>query len=102
MAPAKPRPPLPPGPFLVAGLARSGEAAARLLAGRGETVLGIDSAHPDSAEGLRALGVEIHLDGHGSELVERAGSVIKSPGVPGAAAPFARAVSLGIPVIGEL
>ena len=102
MAPAKPRPPLPPGPFLVAGLARSGEAAARLLAGRGETVLGIDSAHPEGAEGLRALGVEIHLDGHGSELVERAGSVIKSPGVPGAAAPIARAESLGIPVIGEL
>ena len=35
----KPRPPLPPGPFLVVGLARSGQAAAALLHARGEEVI---------------------------------------------------------------
>ena len=38
-----PRPPLPPGPFLIVGLARSGVAAAAALAARGERVVGTDS-----------------------------------------------------------
>ena len=41
------RPPLPAGPFLVVGLARSGQAAARLLAARGRAVRGVDSGHPE-------------------------------------------------------
>ena len=40
------RPPLPRGRFLVVGLARSGQAAARMLAARGETVRAVDSGHP--------------------------------------------------------
>ena len=96
------RPPLPPPPYLVVGLARSGEAAARLLAERGAEVIGSDSGRPDGAEGLRALGVETVLDGDGVELVERAGSVVKSPGVPGDAPAIARARERGIAVIGEL
>ena len=43
---SKPRPPLPDGPYLVVGLARSGQAAARLLAARGEQVIGVDSGSP--------------------------------------------------------
>ena len=50
--PKEVRPPLPRGPFLVVGLARSGQAAARLLAARGEVVRAVDSAHPEGAEGL--------------------------------------------------
>ena len=96
------RPALPPRPYLVVGLARSGQAAARLLAERGAEVIGSDSGRPDGAEGLRALGVEIVLDGDGVELVERAGSVVKSPGVPGDAPAIARARERGIAVIGEL
>src|SRR5205085_3151547 len=37
------RPPLPAGPFLVVGLARSGHAPARLLAARGVDVLAVES-----------------------------------------------------------
>ena len=51
--PRKLRPPLPEGPFLVVGLARSGQAAARLLAGRGERVGGRFGA---SGGGGRAWG----------------------------------------------
>ena len=50
--PKKLRPELPDGPFLVVGLARSGQAAARLLAGRGEEVVGVDSGDPKGAAGL--------------------------------------------------
>ena len=50
---AKPRPPLPPGPYLVVGLARSGAAIARLLAARGERVIGTDSGHPRGRKGWR-------------------------------------------------
>ena len=69
----KPRQSLPPGPFLVVGMARSGQAAARALAGRGETVIGVDSGSPDGAAGLRGSGVEVILAGDGVEEVERAG-----------------------------
>jgi UDP-N-acetylmuramoylalanine--D-glutamate ligase len=68
----KPRPPLPEGPYLVVGLARSGQAAARLLAERGAEVLGVDAGSPEGAEGLRAVGVEVSLDGQGVDLLERA------------------------------
>jgi UDP-N-acetylmuramoylalanine--D-glutamate ligase len=96
------RPPLPPGPYLVVGLARSGQAAARLLAGRGEEVIGADAGSPDGAERLGEAGVEVNLDGDREELVERAGCVIKSPGVPRQAPAVRRALTLGVPVIGEL
>ena len=43
------RPPLPPGPYLVVGLARSGAAAARMLREHGE-VMGCDAGAPAEAE----------------------------------------------------
>src|SRR5881409_884449 len=48
---AHPRPPLPPGPWLVVGLARSGIAAGRALAARGEEVVGVDSGRPEVEAG---------------------------------------------------
>ncbi len=99
---AKPRPPIPSGPYLVVGLARSGQAAARLLAARDERVIGVDAGSPAGAEGLRGLGVEVLLDGGGVEELERARCVVKSPGVPAEAPAIAAAHELGIPVIGEL
>jgi UDP-N-acetylmuramoylalanine--D-glutamate ligase len=96
------RPPLPEGPFLVVGLARSGQAAARLLAARGAEVIGADSRAPDGAERLREVGVEVNLDGDREELVERARCVVKSPGVPRESPAVRRALTLGVPVIGEL
>ena len=82
---ATPRPPLPPGPYLVVGLARSGQAAARALAQRGERVIGADSGAPEGAAGLRGYGVEVILDVDGVEALESARCVVKSPGVPATA-----------------
>jgi UDP-N-acetylmuramoylalanine--D-glutamate ligase len=98
----KPRPGLPGGPYLVVGLARSGSAVARALAGRGDEVLGVDSGRPEEAEGLAGAGVEVKLDAEGVELVERARCVVKSPGVPGGAPVVEAARARGLPVLGEL
>ena len=96
------RPPLPAGPFLVVGLARSGQAAARLLAGRGESVAGVDSGSPEGAGGLREAGVEVHLDEDGTNLLDGVATVVKSPGVPADAPVIAAAGERGVPVAGEL
>jgi UDP-N-acetylmuramoylalanine--D-glutamate ligase len=100
--PRKARPPLPAGPFLVVGLARSGCAAARMLAALGEVVRGVDSGHPDGAAGLGADGVEVVLDTDGLAQLDGMRTVVKSPGVPREAAVIAAALERGIEVIGEL
>jgi UDP-N-acetylmuramoylalanine--D-glutamate ligase len=100
--PRKLRPELPGGPYLVVGLARSGQAAARLLAGRREKVRGVDSGHPEEAAGLAGLGVEVVLDVDGVALLEGTRTVVKSPGVPRGAPVIAAALERGIDVIGEL
>jgi UDP-N-acetylmuramoylalanine--D-glutamate ligase len=96
------RPPLPRGPFLVVGLARSGIAAARLLAGRGKGVIGVDSGSPVEAAGLRGSGVEVLLDTDGLAQLDGTRTVVKSPGVPREAPVIAAALDRGIDVIGEL
>ena len=96
------RPPLPRGPFLVVGLARSGQAAAHLLAARGEQVRAVDSGHPDGAERLSEDGVEVVLDTDGLAQLEGTHTVVKSPGVPREAAVIAAALERGIEVTGEL
>ncbi|HEX6586613.1 MAG TPA: UDP-N-acetylmuramoyl-L-alanine--D-glutamate ligase [Solirubrobacterales bacterium] len=98
----KPRPSLPEGPYLVVGLARSGAAAARLLAARGETVIGLDSGQPKEAEGLEAAGVEVNLGVDGTRLLERARTLVKSPGVPQDAPVVLAARERGTEVTGEL
>ncbi len=100
--PRKPRPPLPAGPFLVVGLARSGCAAARFLIGRGEEVVGVDSGHPDGAAGLAGEGVEVALDTSGLAQLDGMRTVVKSPGVPREAPVIAAALERGLDVVGEL
>jgi UDP-N-acetylmuramoylalanine--D-glutamate ligase len=100
--PRKPRPPLPEGPFLVVGLARSGCAAARMLARRGETVRGVDAGNPAGAAGLGREGVEVVLDADGVAQLDGIRTVVKSPGVPGEAPVIAAARERGIETIGEL
>ncbi|HVE67445.1 MAG TPA: hypothetical protein VNB64_02570, partial [Solirubrobacteraceae bacterium] len=78
----KPRPDLPGGPYLVDGLARSGQAAALALRARGEEVIGVDAGRPDGAGRLADAGVEVQLDTPGGDLVTRARTLVKSPGVP--------------------
>jgi UDP-N-acetylmuramoylalanine--D-glutamate ligase len=96
------RPELPQGPFLVVGLARSGQAVARLLAERGERVRGVDSGSPKGAGRLSEVGVEVFLDTDGIALLEGTRTVVKSPGVPREAAVIAAALERGIDVVGEL
>jgi UDP-N-acetylmuramoylalanine--D-glutamate ligase len=90
------RPPLPDGPYLIVGLARSGAAAARTLLSHGE-VVGVDRGHPEPPPG-----VEAHLGSDGVELLERVACVVKSPGVPNEAPVIATARERGVPVLGEL
>jgi len=90
------RPPLPDGPYLVVGLARSGTAAVRMLREHGE-VLAVDSGSPELPPDIDAeLGVD------GVELLDRAAVVVKSPGVPNEAPVIAAARERGLPVLGEL
>ena len=104
----KTRPPLPPGPYLVVGLARSGVAAALALRARGANVIGLDAGSGDraglaeAAGRLREAGVEVRLDASGVDLAARARTLIKSPGVPQDAPAISAARDRGIAVLGEL
>jgi UDP-N-acetylmuramoylalanine--D-glutamate ligase len=104
----KPRPPLPPGPYLVIGLARSGVGAALALRARGEEVIGCDAGAGDdprlgeAAGRLSRAGVEVHLDASGDVFAARAGTLIKSPGVPQSAPAVRAARARGVVVLGEL
>jgi len=97
-----PRPPLPDGPFLIVGLARSGVAAAEALLAIGARVYGTDRGTPADAGRLAGSGVELDLDGDGIRLLERVKTVVKSPGVPGDAPVIAAAREAGKEVVGEL
>jgi len=81
-----PRPPLPGGPYLVVGLARSGLAVLQVLHARGE----------------RAEGHDAKLGTDGLAELEHARAVVKSPGVPAEAPVIAEARARGIPVLGEV
>jgi UDP-N-acetylmuramoylalanine--D-glutamate ligase len=98
----KPRPDIPPGPYLVVGLARSGIGAALALRVRGEQVIGVDSGVPDGLDLLSNAGVELHLGSEGSMLLERVSTVVKSPGVPAQVGAIAQARARGMCVLGEL
>jgi UDP-N-acetylmuramoylalanine--D-glutamate ligase len=98
------RPPLPPGPFLVVGLARSGVAAALALRARGGEVVACDigDVSANARAELTAAGVPVHAPSDGVELVASAATVVKSPGVPQQAAVVVAARRHGLRVIGEL
>ena len=84
------------------GLARSGAAIASLLAERGASVIGVDSGAPDEAAGLEGAGVEVSLGVDGTRQLDRARTVVKSPGVPQDAPVVLAARERGIEVTGEL
>jgi UDP-N-acetylmuramoylalanine--D-glutamate ligase len=86
----------------VVGLARSGAAIARVLAERGETVIGVDSGNPEEAAGLEQAGVELSLGVDGTRQLDRARTVVKSPGVPQSAPVIEAARGRSIEVTGEL
>ena len=99
---SKVRPPLPPGPFLVVGLARSGVAAAIALKAHGQAVYGVDSGSPEIIEELDSAGIAYELGNDGLDRLEGIGTLVKSPGVPSGAPVVAAARDRGIQVIGEL
>jgi UDP-N-acetylmuramoylalanine--D-glutamate ligase len=98
------RPPLPDGPFLVVGLARSGVAAARSLRAAGAEVRGADSGvvADEVRDALEATGVEVHAASTGVEQLAGIRTVVKSPGVPQEAPVVAAARDRGLLVVGEL
>ena len=96
------RPPIPPGPWLVVGLERSGAACARALWKRGEPVIGVDINEPEQSAALRSEGIEISTKSDGTEELERARAVVRSPGVPNEAAVLVAARAAGIPIYSEL
>lgn len=83
----------------VVGLARSGRAAALLLARLGWTVVATDAAEVDAAE-LAAAGVDVRTGT--SEPVPGIDLLVKSPGVPAEAPPVAAAREAGVPVWSEI
>jgi UDP-N-acetylmuramoylalanine--D-glutamate ligase len=99
-----PRPPLPPGPFVVVGLARSGVAAALALRERGEEVIGTDSRVVDAEvrARLEAAGIKVRDGETGAGLVDGARTVIKSPGVPQESPVVAAARAQGLQILGEV
>ncbi|MEW6321252.1 MAG: UDP-N-acetylmuramoyl-L-alanine--D-glutamate ligase [Acidobacteriota bacterium] len=88
---------------VVVGAARSGLAAAELLARRGARVTLTDmKADLPGADRLRAAGIALELGGHRDATFDTADLVVTSPGVPPELGPLARARARGVPVIGEL
>jgi UDP-N-acetylmuramoylalanine--D-glutamate ligase len=87
----------------VAGAARSGVAAAELLARRGARVtLSEAGATIPDADRLRSLGVALEVGGHVRETFTGADLVVLSPGVPPDIAVVQAARDRGIPVIAEI
>src|SRR5712671_2807731 len=87
----------------VVGAARSGIAAAELLARRRARVT-LTEMRPEvaDAEPLRRLGVQLELGGHQTETLTQADLVVLSPGVPPDQAAVRKARERGVPIIGEL
>jgi UDP-N-acetylmuramoylalanine--D-glutamate ligase len=104
MVGVSPRPPLPPGPFLVVGLARSGRAAAAVLRARGEEVTGCDGGRVEAGAigELEAAGVPVHEETDGVALLDGVRTLVKSPGVPQDAPVVRAARERGVLVAGEL
>jgi UDP-N-acetylmuramoylalanine--D-glutamate ligase len=88
---------------VVVGAARSGIAAAELLARRGARVVLTETrSGVDEAGRLRDAGVELELGGHTAATFERADMVVVSPGVPTGQPVFETARQHGAEIIGEL
>jgi UDP-N-acetylmuramoylalanine--D-glutamate ligase len=92
-----------PDRVTVVGAARSGRAAARLLASYGTQVFVTDSGPMDAAttREFAALDVAFEEGGHTARALD-AGLVVTSPGVPPSATPLKGALAAGTPIWSEL
>ena len=88
---------------VVVGAARSGIAAAHLLAARGARVTLTDvRSSIDAAAELQAAGVAMELGGHTARTFSSADLIVVSPGVPTEQPVFASARERGTEIVGEL
>ena len=90
---------------MVVGAARSGIAAAELLASRGADVILTDlrpALEPEHDIKLREAGVQLELGGHRADTLRGADLIVLSPGVSPTQPDVAAARAADIPVIGEL
>jgi UDP-N-acetylmuramoylalanine--D-glutamate ligase len=94
------------GEAAVVGLAKSGRAAAKLLAREGIQVYASDTgsspALEQAAAELRAVDVDVQLGDHDLARIGQAAVVVASPGVPPEAPPLAAARARGVAIVGEL
>jgi UDP-N-acetylmuramoylalanine--D-glutamate ligase len=88
-----------PARALVLGLARSGRAATGALRSQGVDVIVHDESESVDRGGLDAA---THLGEWDDAYLDGVGLVVKSPGVPGEAAPVVAAHARGVPVISEI
>ncbi len=92
--------------ILIVGLGISGIAAARFAQKKGASVTVTDMADEKKlgsyASMAHKLGVNMELGKHKTETFERSDLIVVSPGVPHTIPPIKRALSKGIPVLGEL
>ena len=91
-----------PDRVLVLGLARSGRAAALALARRGVTVVAVDRSTELDVSELVGEGVELRLGIDSERLLEGAGLLVKSPGVPDEASLVVAARKRRTPVWSEV
>jgi len=89
-------------PVLVAGLGRSGRAAARHLAAAGADVVACDDAADLDTGELAAFGVKTHLGPAGPGLLEGRALLVVAPGLPEAHPLIQAALAAGIPVWSEI
>ena len=94
------------GEISVVGLARSGRAAAELLARAGGAVYASDTGTGDAvdhaASALEPLGVAVQRGGHDLARIGASALVVASPGVPPDAPPLRAARDAGRTIVSEL
>jgi UDP-N-acetylmuramoylalanine--D-glutamate ligase len=91
---------MPPGPYLVIGMARSGHSAAKALAERGERVIVADRGEPEHDP--LPTGVDVRLGDDGTAALDEAATLICSPGVPATAPVIVQARERGMHLLSEL
>lgn len=91
---------------VVLGMARSGRAAARLLARHGAVVRGSDLKTAEDlgidAAAMTRDGIALRLGGYKAQDLAGAEAVVVSPGIPKSAPAYVDAMALGVPVLSEL
>ncbi len=94
------------GDVAVIGLAKSGRAAALLLARHGNVVYASDAgagpAVQEAAQVLRGAGVSVDVGNHDLARIAKAALVVVSPGVPPTAPPLLAARAAQVPIVSEI